>query len=325
MRRAMPLLLVAAAVAAGCGKEFAPFNELDKLRVLAVRAEPPEIAPGEAAAIDALVFEPDGDEVAYSWSWCPFTLGALDGYECAVTEQELAEAIEAVAPGAGSFVPSFDLGDGPSAAFANLVPPAALDALCEAIASDSAPAFVDLPECGDRLVVTIRLDVAAGGETATAVKELPLLFEAPAEPNANPAIGEIFAAPAADGADPLVAGAPLEFEPQSALRAETLYDLGADVEDAASQLFTPAATDDDPDPEPRRETLFMTWFVTGGETDSMRTGFIEDDADMDDLVHNGWRTPELVESGGEAQLFLVLQDERGGVGWTARSVALEEE
>jgi hypothetical protein len=325
MRRHIALLTTAAALAAGCGQDFAPFNELDKLRVLAVRAEPPELAPGDIAAIDALVFEPDGDEVAYAWTWCPFSLGAAAGYECAVTEQDLAAAIEEAAPGAGAFVPSFDLGHESTAAFANLLPDGALDGLCDAVAAGSAPAFVDLPECGDRLVVTLRLDVSAGGETVTAVKELPLLFEASAERNENPAIGAVLAAPAASGADPLLLGIPLERSPSTALRAQTAYDLGVGVDDAASQRFTPEATDDVPDPAPRRETLFMTWFVTGGETDSTRTGFIDGDVDMHDLAHNGWTTPTLDDSGGEARIILVLQDERGGVDWTGRTVALEEE
>jgi hypothetical protein len=323
MIRTATAVAVLAALVAGCGDDFTPFNELDRLRVLAVRAEPPELAPGATTTLDALVFAPDGDAVTSAWSWCPITLGAAKGYECALSEQQLADAIDAVAPGAGALVPSYDLGQGAEATFANAVPPAALAALCDAIATGSAPAFVDLPTCTDRFVVTIRLEVAAAGETVTAIKQLPLLFDASAEENLNPALGGVFAAPAADGVDPLVDGTALSFgrEP-TMLRAGAKYDLGLEIADAAAQSFTPAATVDSPSPDPRRETLFLTWFVTGGKTDSQRTGFIDGDADMSDLAHNGWRTPSLAASGGAAELYLVLQDERGGVAWTARQIAL---
>ena len=322
MRRAIPTFLTLATLAAACGEQFSPLNEVTDLRVLAVRAEPPALVAGQTAALDALVYEPDGGTVSYAWSWCPATLGSATGYECAISEDDLKTAVDQVAPGASAFVPSYDLGTAETASFSYALPAGALSALCDAIAAQSLPAGVALPQCGEDLTLTIRLVVEAGGKSVTAVKQLPLLLDAAAEANANPSIGDVYAAPASDGVDPLDAGTELSPDAATPLAESTKYDVSVDVPDDASELFTPAPTADQPNPTADRETLFATWFVTGGSTDQVRTGFIDGDASMDGLERNTWKTPSLADSGGAAQLFLVLQDERGGVAWTARSIAL---
>lgn len=48
---------------------------VDDLRVLAVRADPPEVVPGAAVALDALVVDPNGRVPTYAW------------YACVVVEQ----------------------------------------------------------------------------------------------------------------------------------------------------------------------------------------------------------------------------------------------
>jgi hypothetical protein len=56
------LLLAAAAALAGCNPDFDPASQVDGMRVLAVRAEPPEIGPTAAdgpAALTSLVLRPE--------------------------------------------------------------------------------------------------------------------------------------------------------------------------------------------------------------------------------------------------------------------------
>ena len=71
-----------------------------------------------------------------------------------------------------------------------------------------------------------------------------------------------------------------------------------------------------------------TWFVTEGELvapdgedglgDSHeRTTFVDGSNKVEDLRRNGWQLP--LTAGSSAVLHVVLRDERGGVGWTARS------
>ncbi len=52
-------LLLAALALAACSPDFDPASKIDKLRVLAVKAEPPEIAPGASAKLETLVVRAD--------------------------------------------------------------------------------------------------------------------------------------------------------------------------------------------------------------------------------------------------------------------------
>lgn len=65
LRSLLPLSLAALAALSGCTPDFDPASEVQGLRVLAVRAEPPEVAPAEVggapaeAALETLVAHPD--------------------------------------------------------------------------------------------------------------------------------------------------------------------------------------------------------------------------------------------------------------------------
>ena len=257
--------------------------------------------------------------MSYTWSWCPVTLGSLAGYDCAVDEDQVREAMEDNVPGSSALLPSFDLGTEPTAAFSLDIPAAALSALCETEIEVDIEGLdlSDLFSCDEGLSITIRLDVATDTEQVSAVKEVLLLTEDASDRNENPSIGSVFLAD--DGGDVEIG------QDAFVLTAESWHDLRVSVPSGAAQSFTPAATDDDPDPEAREESLFMTWFVTGGETEAQRTTYIEDEVPMETLENNSWRTPAVDETAdGSARFFLVLQDERGGVTWTERRVTLEE-
>jgi hypothetical protein len=313
---ALAVLLALALSVSACTRGFDPFNKVDKLRVLAVRAEPPALAPGESAELAALVYEPDGDELEYRWSWCPLPTTSLNGYECPLDEEQFAALVEQLIPGAGALVPSFELSLEPEAAFHYVIDPDLLQQVCEATQSADVPGLELLPDCERSLAITISLEVSAGGESVTAIKELPIFFDGQDADNENPSIGEVTAA---HGGGP---ESVLDEDEPSSLIADRRYDVTAEVSLSNSQTFQPEPTDDDPDPVPERESLFMTWFVTGGSTDSKRTTFIDGEVGLDVLENNSWQTPDAAAAG---TLFLVLQDERGGVGWTWRDVELLEE
>ena len=61
----------------------------------------------------------------------------------------------------------------------------------------------------------------------------------------------------------------------------------------------------------RREALRVAWFATDGAFEHERTGRSADEAD-DTTTENVWRAPE---SDAEVRLWVVLRDDRGGVGW----------
>ena len=80
MRMKLPMphcvwLLLAAPVALwGCGDfgdDGERYEKLDRLRVLGIRSDPPDLVVGETATLSANVFEPAEREISYEWSWCP--------------------------------------------------------------------------------------------------------------------------------------------------------------------------------------------------------------------------------------------------------------
>lgn len=312
-------LAVAVALTAGCAEDFESFNVVSKLRVLAIQAEPPELLPGESTELSALVYEPDGDDISYSWSWCPLATGASTGYECAVSEDDIEQLAESVFPGAGDLFPGFDLGHEPTATMAHSIDPMILQGFCDAILSSGAPSFVTLPDCEEELVVTVRLEVSGGGEMVTAVKEVALKMSDEAVVNSNPVIGDAEATGGgSSGAVEMPQGEATE------LYGDTTYDLFVAVPQESSEPYVPAPTDEVPDPEETSEAMFMSWFVTGGSTDFKRTTFLPGEIGLDELGSNSWKTPKADESAGAATLFLVLQDERGGVAWTERQIDVVE-
>lgn len=84
-------------VAAACQPSFDNAHELDGLRVLAVRADPPEVGVGDVVSLEALVASPNGGPVDVRLWQCPARGGMGQGCE--------------------RFEDSVDLGPGPTASF----------------------------------------------------------------------------------------------------------------------------------------------------------------------------------------------------------------
>lgn len=66
----------------------------------------------------------------------------------------------------------------------------------------------------------------------------------------------------------------------------------------------------------RREAISATWFTTGGELALARNG--RDSADTSTAVDNTWTAPDS----GSTTLWVVLRDERGGVGFAGATVTV---
>ena len=61
------------------GCDDLPYYEvIDKLRVLAVRADKPQAAIGETVTMDALVVTPNDRPVSLSWQLCAYSKGISD-------------------------------------------------------------------------------------------------------------------------------------------------------------------------------------------------------------------------------------------------------
>jgi hypothetical protein len=60
----------------------------------------------------------------------------------------------------------------------------------------------------------------------------------------------------------------------------------------------------------RRESLRVSWFASAGRFAEERTGRSESEADVT-FSENAWRAP----ASGVVRIWVVLRDDRGGVGW----------
>lgn len=69
----------------------------------------------------------------------------------------------------------------------------------------------------------------------------------------------------------------------------------------------------------RREAIRVAWFSTAGTLATDGSGRAEDEAASAD-ADSTWTAPDAA---GEARIWLVVRDDRGGVGWQSYRVRVE--
>ena len=91
MNRALAAsLLFSLALLAGCTNDFVPQSSLDGLRVLALVADPLELAPGQAVTVRPRNWLPPGASIVEQrFTFCPLSAGAVAAYACAVPQCEV--------------------------------------------------------------------------------------------------------------------------------------------------------------------------------------------------------------------------------------------
>jgi hypothetical protein len=309
----------AVAVLAGCGGNFDPYNELKSFRLLAVRADPPEIPAGGAAALEALIYSPDGSAPTYAWSWCPWRSGADAGFECAVSEADFKAQLADAGVPTGDI--SFDLGTSPIANLSYPLDPAVLAAACARPQAPTAGAAPVTLNCDQGLPISIGLTVTLGEKQVSGFKSAYLALDSSRPLNQNPVLtglGIAEADTAKDSATALDAG-----DPTFTATLGKKYELFADVPQESAESFFGTTTAGVP-PSQQREVLVITWFIEGGSTVSQHTTFYEGTADFDRLEHNTFTLPQPEELDRDRlRLVLVLRDNRGGVSWLTREILVE--
>ncbi len=169
--RLVPLLLAAAA---GCGVEFTPRSVVVDTRVLAIVATPLEVGPYDSVTLTAWrVGPPHVDRTAERiaserWSFCPFSVGSTAGYACAVPEcEELVTVTQ----------PDLAIGYGPSNALTASPGDLARQCVARLAASGTLPPGVpaDPAQWPSKVEVLFRYHVtAAGSREREAVQRIPL-------------------------------------------------------------------------------------------------------------------------------------------------------
>lgn len=271
----MRLCACVALALAACSDPLPKVTSVDRLRLLAIRAEPPEVAPAGTTTLEALAVDAAGRPVAYRWAACDPAAAIDDAEEDCGPARELP---------LGSAGPSVEVSIAP------------LLATFEDRARDGGA-----PPAGTagRLTLPVVLRLEAGGERLTAIKRVTVSTDRTR--NQNPKILHVLADDR-------------QLDPELALRVPPRQPLALGAIEAAYDFEEYDPDGAGPEP-PRLERHTIHWFATAGElAHATSASAVASGAARSE--QNDYTAPEA----GEAVLWLVVLDGRGGAGWTERRI-----
>jgi hypothetical protein len=301
-----------------------------------------------SVACDPSLPPPEGSgSPTYFWELCLFDQGPDKLYACA--------EIENVPPQ----LTRRELGTTPTVevSYDSIVPdPSVLVSLCEGLGSATGlPDFIELPDCGRGIPVTLRLTaIAAGAQVGSrdldefcreeprdceiARKDFLLLRpDKVAERNHNPRLGPLVSRSVT--LDPVTSTEPVcgdpagrepgedndEFHDKDVVPLEVLLDLPEGSGDlGAAADFVPA---DGSGSEAGFETLSVSWFTTfGGIRDTTYwNDRLTDDVEItrNRLLFEPWAVDNDVPvPDGDVRIFAVIRDGRGGIDFAERRLSV---
>lgn len=281
MRRATALVLLA-----GCRPDLGDRpSQVDRPRIVAVRAEPAEAAPGEAVEVTALVVSSD-----------PTTAPTVRWMVCA-TPKQLADP----APVSPLCLRSPSTAEGVTT---GLTLPADACALFgpEPVVAGARPRD---PDSTGGYFVPVRATLA--DETSFHLQRVACT---PRDMTVD--LARSFASTYRRNRNPSVWLAPVT------LHAGRTVELVAswDSDDAEVYVYFDRATQS---LTQRREWMRVSWFSDAGTFDRDHNGRSEDDPSTS--VSNGFTPPG---AGATVHVWAVLRDARGGVGWVTRTLVVEQ-
>lgn len=325
----LQFVLLSSLALSACSDDFTPFAELDRLRVLAIRAQNPTLTSSGAlssTSIVPLVYRSDDSTpLSYAWSWCPAYGGAALGYRCLIDESQLA----ALAQAGGVTLPddfSFQLSTTATASFSYPLPSATLRQLCDSINNTELPQTAALPDCEQGMEIAVNLTVTQGEAQVRAIKQILLQFDAADmngkvqnPPNENPSIRGVYYL------DPAEPDTLHEWtgEPEFTRGVEYGVLVQVPIEDAESYVEYRTQTPDTP--TETREYLAITWLSEAGGFEFTRTGYTSDapESKFPELMANTWTIPKTDDyASDETVLYFVLRDDRGGQTWIEKRARL---
>jgi hypothetical protein len=300
----------------GCAKDFDPRSLANRPQVLGLIASPPEPSFAEEAEVRVIVSFPE-DVVAYEWSLCPFTLGAMAGYACAAPEMPipgdalddaarvkgsaleaglamLASSFSEIEKGlrqtkpddcVGPMLDDYDACVAAAGADSDLVG-------CDAIATEAYVACLRAAGMEMQIRVVAHWEDGTAVEAVKRVRFRDLDPERPANENPQLLGLEIDGQPVVDGQEIRVApGESFELLP-------IFRDEASDFDSVETYL--------DPEGVSTEESVFFTWFASAGHIKYQRT--------TPEFADNDWRAPKADDE--EAQepitLWVFVRDDRLG-------------
>ncbi len=347
MRQAFPVLVALAGAllwVCGCQEDLERVSEVTKFRLLAVQADPPEVAPGGATVIRLLTADPNGQGrrvvaggVVVPGLITPVESGDTDSappvfFDLPFTEPNHEGVISF--PGQLA-IPTYYLEGGTQVPIAPPGDPLTMTAIVVVCAGDG---------FDEALAVEALAGLAGGGsESAAEVSFAAVCTEAGADEglvafktfdvitcdpetsalscdgeyaqNANPEISSITLAgePLGTSESGLCFGCNASDGCRNPLKVRAFLDA-----DSFQRYERPLATNLD-ETELVYERTYISWFGTGGSFEQDRSGNASTPTEprADDPFEANW-TPS--PKGGDYTLWAVAHDLRGGVSWKIFSV-----
>lgn len=266
--------------------------QVDRTRILAIRAEPPEIAPGEAAVMESLIAGPLQAPPELSLVWlaceeggdfgCATDLSGLD-----FESFDLQAAQEA---GLIGFEPGF--------APRYVAPPELLDPLPDEERVEGVSVQTQLFAFPPEALAEGAVDDIDFNQIEVGFKRI-VVSEA-LTPNNNPVI----AAMTVEGAEIPAAVEAVEVSVDQQYEFGVLLDENLGIEE---YLFV----NSDGEIEDRIEEPYVAWFSTGGE--------VTEPVTLWPFLEMTWTAPS---EPGPVRLFAVLRDRRGGMTWHVQDIVV---
>jgi hypothetical protein len=285
----------------GCSDPMESGSLVDELRILAVRADPPEIAPGAGTALTTLWADPKGGgrDVTFVWIAAAGQIDIASGFPCAtplappqiVTNGENGDHYE-ISTTPDDLIEQLAMTDETCAKITILV---------LACAGGTPPSADDFAQLGS---LDLKSDLCRGGEGVVATKVVRVSRNE--APNMNPSIDSFAIAGLAIPQGQSEIQIPLCL-PNTACKDVPLDAILAQssFEAYPTSYVMPGATGYSD------EVLYISWFATAGEFDNDRSA-----SDSPEEPASN-RLSLAVDDPDSLTLYIVAHDNRGGTSWTS--------
>jgi hypothetical protein len=292
--------LLAFLLLAGCvPKMGSPASLIAQERIIGVRADPAEAAPGDLVQYSSLVVSPSGTVDAQDLSWSLCDLRKPVAENTPVSQACLTEDLVQSAQGGSVAIQT------PSAACTNfgpLAPPSSSGTLRPSDPDATGGYYqpLRLDRGAEQAIFRERLSCGLAGASLVMSQEFRARYTA----NQNPTLASLSAlvGETAASLDSLPASQRIRLVATWSPDSAESYP----VFDSASQTLVDHS-----------EALWVSWFITAGAFDDSVTGRGEGDPEVSS--ENAWRSPATA---GVVFLWLVLHDSRGGVDFASYTLTV---
>jgi hypothetical protein len=272
---ALALAPLAAALACAPSNEV-PASYVGGLRVVGVKAEPPEVPAGASSTLTIWYTDPSGATPTVTWSRCMRAPVPGDEVNPDCVSTDTAPYLEPLAAGPTTTTVMPDPAT-TSGVFGEM----------DATGGVYLPLVAHVSTAADSVTTTYRLRLHPAGDTEP--------------PNQNPKLTAVLAGDTSGSA----ATTPLDEATPLVVHAGDTINLAATFDPTSAEAYTAPRFTGGASTAVVTEQLTTSWFVTGGKLDFDKTN----SAQPQNVLHMSERLPA---PGSRIDLYLVAHDERGG-------------